>query len=121
MSELQAAILQSIKQNNVDLMLPVILKTNFFMVCHRKDETADPEIFLAPSTSAGQLCVTVAEDAALLEYIEEESPNIVLAEINGDQLLGIVAEANEIMIMFEEGGYCIPRGHIEWWYAEEPK
>lgn len=102
-------------------MLPEILKTNFFMVCHRDNDAADPEIFMAPSANPDQLCITVAEDPAFLESIEVESDKIVLAEISGDQLLGIVADVHEIMIMFDEGGYCIPRDYIEWWYAEEPE
>ena len=121
MSGLEVIITEAVKQNNVDLMLPEILKTKFFMVCYRENETADPEIFMAPSLSPDQLCITVSEDPALLESIEEENEKIVLAEIDGDQLLGIVAEEHEIVIVFSEGSYCIPRDHIEWWYAEEPE
>lgn len=123
MTELEAIISQSIFENNVDLMLPKLLETTFFMVCHRADEAAELEIYLEPSQTSDQLCITVSEDMALLEGLREGNPKIVIAEICGDQLLGMVEEAHEIMIVFEDGVYGIARGHIDWWYSqpeEEP-
>lgn len=119
MSELQSAIKQSIAECNIDLMLPKLLEAKFFMVCFRESEEADPEIFFLPSQNPDQICITVSEDHALLEGIEEDNPQIVLAEISGDDLLGIVADAHEIMVVFDDGGYCIPRDHIDWWYSDQ--
>jgi|GEM_PF-6993286 len=121
MSELETIIGHAIRENNVDLMLPKILETTFYMVCERESEDAAPEIYLVPSQNPDQLCISVSEDADLLEDFLESNPRIVLAEISGDQLLGLVEEKHEIMIMFKDGLYCLSRAHIDWWYADEPE
>jgi|JI10StandDraft_1071094.scaffolds.fasta_scaffold216757_1 hypothetical protein len=118
MSELQNAIKQSIEEGDIDLMLPVLLESTLFMVCDKEMEDGEQDIMLTPSQDPGQLCITVAEDAGILAPIKTNNPDFVFVEIKGDELLGLVRDELEIMVLFDDGGYCISRDQIEWWYSE---
>lgn len=118
MSELKDAIKQSIDKDDIDLMLPALLEARFFMVCDKEMEDGEQDIMLTQSQDPGQLCITVAEDAEILGPIKTRNPDFVFVEIRGDELLGLVRDELEIMVLFDDGGYCISRDQIEWWYSE---
>ncbi len=118
MSEFKNALKKSIGQGDIDLMLPALLASTFFMVCDQEMDDGEQDIMLTQSQDPDQLCITVAEDAEILAPIKTRNPDFVFVEIKGDELLGLVRDELEIMVLFDDGGYCISRDQIEWWYSE---
>lgn len=118
MSEFKNALKKSIEQGDIDLMLPALLASTFFMVCDKEMDDGEQDIMLTQSQDPDQLCITVAEDAEILAPIKTRNPDFVFVEIKGDELLGLVRDELEIMVLFDDGGYCISRDQIEWWYSE---
>ena len=118
MTAFEAAINKSVEEGDIDLILPPLLETTFFMVCDKELADGEQDIILVESQDEGQLCITVAEDRAHLEPLLENNPDVVFTEIKGDELLAIVRDEHEILVLFGEGGYYITRDQIEWWYEE---
>lgn len=118
MSAFQDAVKKSVEEGDIDLMLPLLLETSFFMVCDKELEDGDQDIILVASQDPEQLCITVAEDVSILEPVLAHNPDFAFSEIKGDELLGLVRDEHEILVLFEDGGYYITRDQIEYWYEE---
>lgn len=118
MSAFQDAVKKSVEEGDIDLMLPLLLETRFFMVCDKELEDGDQDIILVASQDPEQLCITVAEDVSILEPVLAHNPDFAFSEIKGDELLGLVRDEHEILVLFEDGGYYITRDQIEYWYEE---
>ncbi len=118
MTAFEAAINKSVEEGDIDLILPPLLETTFFMVCDKELSDGEQDIILVESQDEGQLCITVAEDRAALEPLLENNPDVAFTEIKGDELLAIVRDEHEILVLFGEGGYYITRDQIDWWYEE---
>ena len=118
MTAFEAAINKSVEEGDIDLILPPLLETTFYMVCDKEMADGEQDIILVESQDEGQLCITVAEDRAALEPLLENNPDVAFTEIKGDELLAIVRDEHEILVLFGEGGYYITRDQIDWWYEE---
>lgn len=118
MSAFQDAVKKSVEEGDIDLMLPLLLETKFFMVCDKELEDGDQDIILVASHDPDQLCITVAEDVSVLEPVLAHNPDFAFSEIKGDELLGLVRDEHEILVLFDDGGYYITRDQIEYWYEE---
>ncbi len=118
MTAFEAAINKSVEEGDIDLILPPLLETTFYMVCDKEMDDGEQDIILVESQDEDQLCITVAEDRATLAPVLENNPDVVFTEIKGDELLAIVRDEHEILVLFGEGGYYITRDQIDWWYEE---
>lgn len=118
MTAFESAVNKSVEEGDIDLILPPLLETTFYMVCDKELDDGEQDIILVESQDEGQLCITVAESRATLEPLLENNPDVVFTEIKGDELLAIVRDEHEILVLFGEGGYYITRDQIEWWYEE---
>lgn len=118
MTAFETAVNKSVEEGDIDLILPPLLETTFYMVCDKELDDGEQDIILVESQDEDQLCITVAEDRATLAPVLENNPDVVFTEIKGDELLAIVRDEHEILVLFGEGGYYITRDQIEWWYEE---
>lgn len=119
MSEFQDIVKKAAESDDIDLMLPKLLETTFFVVCGKDEgDEEGQDIILVESEDSEELCITAAEDVALLAPLKDMDPDLEFVEMKGDELLGMVREEHEIIIYFDDGAYLISRDQIEWWYEE---
>ncbi|HEY0901394.1 MAG TPA: hypothetical protein VGD95_04660 [Micavibrio sp.] len=119
MSEFQDIVKQAAESDDIDLMLPKLLETKFYVVCGKDEGDEDgQDVILVESEDSEELCITAAEDVSLLAPIKEMDPDLEFVEMQGDELLGMVRDEHEIIIYFDDGAYLISRDQIEWWYEE---
>lgn len=107
-SLLKPVFQQSRMEKNIDLVLPVFLKSRLYIVTGGKPETKD--YFLVPSPNKDRLCVTVSEDIDNLKNIGW--PKI---EVTGERLVKELPPGIEIVIVYKDGGDYISREHLQWY------
>jgi hypothetical protein len=119
MSEFQDIVKQAAESDDIDVMLPKLLETTFYVVCGKDEgDEEGQDIILVESEDSEELCITAAEDVSLLAPLKEMDPDLEFVEMKGDELLGLVRDDHEIIIYFDDGAYLISRDQIEWWYEE---
>lgn len=107
-SPLKVAFQQSRAQRNIELVLPVLLKSRLFIVTG--GQTASQDYFLVPSPNKDRLCVTVSENVDNLKKI-----NWPKVEITGEQLIKSLPAGIEIVVAYKDGGDYITREQLQWY------
>jgi len=107
-SPLKAAFQQSRAQRNIDLVLPVFLKSRLFIVTGGK--TASQDYFLVSSPNKDRFCVTVSENVDNLQKI-----NWPKVEVTGEQLIKSLPAGIEIVVVYKDGGDYVTREHLQWY------
>ena len=105
---LKLAFQQSRAEKNIDIVLPVFLKSRLYIVTHSSDKAND--YYLVASPDKSRMCVTVAEDVESLQKIK--FPKV---EITGEQLIKSLSPEIEIVIVYKDGGDYIPREQLQWY------
>lgn len=99
---------QSRAEKNIDLVLPVFLKTRFYVIVHGTDKPND--FYLVPSPDKKQMCVTVSESLDSLRKV-----NWPKVEITGEQLIKSIPPEIEIVIAYKDGGDYLGREQLQWY------
>ncbi len=108
MSSLKAAFQQSRAERNIDLVLPVFMRSKLYIVTGGKSESKD--YFLAPSPDKDRFCITVSEEIENLKNISWPK-----TEVSGEKLIKELPPNIEIVIFYKDGGDYITREHLQWY------
>ena len=119
MNKIQTAVKKALDQDNIDLILAALAETTVYTIGQEVDGADDPDLLVSPGPN-GIMCITAAEDPDLLNDFVDSDPANVLVELDGTTLVALARDELEIMFVFDDGGYCIPRDHIDWWFSEQP-
>ena len=95
-------------EKNIDLVLPVFLKSRLYIVTGGEPDTKD--YFLVPSPNKERLCVTVSEDIDNLKNIAW--PKVA---VTGELLIRVLPPGIEIVVVYKDGGDYITREHLQWY------
>ena len=107
-SPLKLAFQQSRAEKNIDLVLPIFLKSRLYIVTGGQTNTND--YFLVSSPNKDRLCVTVSESVDNLNNISW--PKI---EVSGEKLIKELPAGIEIVIVYKDGGDYITREQLQWY------
>jgi len=105
---LKHAFQQSRLENNIELILPELLRAQLHVVIGGQSEQTD--LFLVPSPNPERLCVTVAEDLDFLAGIAYPK-----MPVTGQQLIDTLPPAIEIIILHGDGANYLTREQLAWY------
>ncbi|MBB5368443.1 MULTISPECIES: hypothetical protein [unclassified Janthinobacterium] len=108
LTPLKHAFQQSRLENNIELVLPELLRAQLHVVVGGQSEQID--LFLVPSPNRERLCVTVAEDLVFLDGIAY--PKI---PVTGQQLIASIPPEIEIIILHGDGANYLTREQLAWY------
>ena len=107
-SALKLAFQKSRAEKNIDIVLPIFLKSRLHIVTGGQAGTND--YFLVPSRNTERFCVTVTESIENLKGIAW--PKI---EVTGEQLIKELPPSIEIVVVYKNGGDYITREQLQWY------
>jgi len=107
MGILKTAIKNAMAQQDIRAIYPVFAQANLFVV--GKNVGGIGNIMLTQPPGCTTLCITVAEDAAVLSKI----PDIDILPMTGARILDETNNTHEIMIYFDDGGYLLNRRQLD--------
>lgn len=110
-SPLKLAFQRARAENNIDLVLPVLLKSQLFIVTGGQSESGD--FYLVPSPRRDRLCVTVAERVKDLQKIAWPK-----SQVSGEHLLRSLPANVEVIVVYSDGGDYITREHLQWYRSQ---
>jgi fimbrial chaperone protein len=102
------------EQRNIDLVLPVLLKSELYVIV-AETEPGQFEFFYTKSPQPDRFCVTVAESEDTLSSIKWPK-----RKITGEQLIRELPEAIEIIVTYKDGGDYITKEHLQWYREQMP-
>ncbi|MEZ8827059.1 hypothetical protein AB6E04_22180 [Vibrio amylolyticus] len=102
------------EHNNIDLVLPVLLKANLHVIV-AETEPGKFDYIYTSSPNPERYCVTVSENEEVLESIKWPK-----RKLTGLQLLQELHENIEIVVIYEDGGDYITQEHLEWYRQQLP-
>ena len=111
---LKEAFQRGREEGNIDLVLPVLLSSQLFVVV-AETEPGKVDYFYTRSPQPDRFCVTVAESEEILSAIRWPKRKLL-----GLHLLQEISQGIEIVVLYKDGGDYIPREHLEWYRQQLP-
>lgn len=108
MTCLKEAFQQAREQQNIDLILPVLVRSELYVIV-AETTPGDFDFVYTRSPQPDRFCVTVAENEAILASVKW--PKL---KISGEQLIFNLRDSDEILITYQEGGDYITKEQLQW-------
>lgn len=110
---LKQAFQQSRLEKNIDLVRPVFLKSELFVVSS-KNERGALEFLYQKSHKPGRITVTVAEKEEYLSTV-----NFPKQKTTGRALIADLPKEAEIIVVYADGGDSLTQEHLNWYREQE--
>jgi fimbrial chaperone protein len=111
---LKEAFQKAREQRNIDLVLPVLLKSELYVIV-AETEPGKFDYFYTKPPEPDRFCVTVAESEQTLASIKWPK-----RKISDRQLIEELPDAIEIIVTYKDGGDYISREHLQWYRKQLP-
>ncbi|MGI2172149.1 hypothetical protein ACROAE_18470 [Shewanella sp. MF05960] len=108
-SPLKEAFQNVREQQNIDLILPVLLTSDLYIIT-AETEPGVFDYFYTKSPNPERFCVTLAENESTLASVKWPK-----RKMTGRELLVDLPDEIEIIITYEDGGDYITREHLQWY------
>lgn len=115
MTPLKKAFQSSRAENNIDLVLPVFLSSDLYVIV-AETLPGKTGFFLSSSPDPERSCVTVSEKEEWLSSVKWPK-----RKIKGLDLIKELTPAIEIVVVYNDGGDYITREHLEWYREQIPQ
>jgi fimbrial chaperone protein len=110
---LKHAFQQSRAEKNIDLVRPVFLKSELFVVSN-SNEKGEFDFLFQKSEKSGRLTVTVAEKEEYLSTVKYPKQ-----KTTGLKLIADLPKEAEITVVYSDGGDYLTQEHLTWYREQE--
>lgn len=110
---LKQAFQQSRAEKNIDLVRPVFLKSELFVVSN-PNEKGSLDFLFQKSEKSGRLTVTVAEKEEYLSTVKYPKQ-----KTTGLKLIADLPKDAEITVVYGDGGDYLTKEHLAWYREQE--